>query len=763
MIWDGDEESGESLAKDNICLARAYLQNKLSELPGMHLVLTCLTGVTSNAKRKGASRYTATKVGISAIVFYSPNINCNDDKIFDVCAQAGMNPTVNPIQSKKISEEEKNVAKITAALKDNNSSFGKDLLAHSLGKLKDSHPTVSFCPTPANFMICSHQLVQPLRLAYENLCRDGLTMSLFEQSGLTPAANITSEPPTGLSRALDTIKELMELEDLALAEGHIYCKAPGSCITYEQMYSVEAFIHLCLGNKRIHNCLINHTSGLVRLMSSKSFAYIRQLEIDFDLIEVSGGMCWHIPTLQFVQTDLGVNGRRSPRAFVAYDSKTVPNAHHFENTVTNSFPDHNQKILFLCKWYQLLVHQEMPLKTKKLLVYGPKNCGKTTIINPIMAFTKPEHVGSLTAEKEFSCSMLDPLTQLIFVDEFSDHTISAEIAKRVLQSGFFVTAEKHKKGRHFQNKANFYLTAQERPDWGKENVNVYERLEPFEMKPLSSINRDIASWLTDNAIDCVVWAGAEIKRHLFLIPHHELYFMRPEADVKGELRDHVSKRVRLSTVFRPQPRVKEPLNDPIIESEEDGCGEPDIDEDALNVHRQVNIDCLDNFVHFHASQGNSALTQVTVSDSDEDTSYFSEVRDVISHLYRMQPTEVKCQFRDHLLKRERVLQECRLRYIHATNTTDEKKVLLYNYLKDNSVIMYKKSDAHFDAWFTICGKRRDVFDLETFLSTYPCLLHKIRAVRERGDIRLETVFVDHTEDVAVVVSQFLTDLLSLIW
>ena len=131
----------------------------------------------------------------------------------------------------------------------------------------------------------------------------------------------------------------MVSEKLAIAKGFIYCKAPEAVVTYEQVFTVEEFIHLCLANEWAHGKIVNHMKQLINLMSSKSFAYVEQLEIDYDLIEVSGGMCSHIPSLTFIPVDEDLTGVRSPRAFAAYDHRQRPSAHHFEQTLINSFPD----------------------------------------------------------------------------------------------------------------------------------------------------------------------------------------------------------------------------------------------------------------------------------------------------------------------------------------------------------------------------------------------------------------------------------------
>ena len=76
-----------------------------------------------------------------------------------------------------------------------------------------------------------------------------------------------------------------------------------------------------------------------------------QIEIEEDLIEVSGGMCWHLFQLKFVKTPIGKDyvGRKTPKAFAQYHHVKSPNYHHFINTITNSFPDTNERLLFLTK------------------------------------------------------------------------------------------------------------------------------------------------------------------------------------------------------------------------------------------------------------------------------------------------------------------------------------------------------------------------------------------------------------------------------
>ena len=50
----------------------------------------------------------------------------------------------------------------------------------------------------------------------------------------------------------------------------------------------------------------------------------------------------------------------------------------FVNGIRNSFPDPKERLLFLRKYYQLLLHGKFPQKEKKLCLVGKSDSGKTS-------------------------------------------------------------------------------------------------------------------------------------------------------------------------------------------------------------------------------------------------------------------------------------------------------------------------------------------------------------------------------------------------
>ena len=52
-------------------------------------------------------------------------------------------------------------------------------------------------------------------------------------------------------------------------------------------------------------------------------------------------------------------------------------------------------------------------------------------------------IASITSEKQFAASMITNDSHLIFLDEWSEHTLQSDMAKTVLQGGFMTKAVKH--------------------------------------------------------------------------------------------------------------------------------------------------------------------------------------------------------------------------------------------------------------------------------------------------------------------------------
>ena len=140
-------------------------------------------------------------------------------------------------------------------------------------------------------------------------------------------------------------------------------------------------------------------------------------------------------------------------------------------------------------------------------------------------------VASITQEAQCSLSMINEETQLVFLDEWSDRTLASDMAKVVLQGSFMVQAIKHGKPRSMENRIKFYITTDELPYFGNDDVNVKRRVRVFTTKSVDSCKANVDRWIKDNPMDCIVWCAQEIENLLNLVDPDERWY---EKDAPSE-------------------------------------------------------------------------------------------------------------------------------------------------------------------------------------------------------------------------------------
>ena len=75
---------------------------------------------------------------------------------------------------------------------------------------------------------------------------------------------------------------------------------------------------------------------------------------------------------------------------------------------------------------------KMPHKTRKLVLCGPKDSGKTSWVQVLLGVTPLRNVGAIAQEKQLSAAMMGEDTELVFLDDWSENTLQADLAKIVL-------------------------------------------------------------------------------------------------------------------------------------------------------------------------------------------------------------------------------------------------------------------------------------------------------------------------------------------
>ena len=306
----------------------------------------------------------------------------------------------------------------------------------------------------------------------------------------------------------------------------VYAKPDEAALTFVRMTDVSSYLHRLLENETLRDNILRHFAAIEKFLSHPACEIIQQIKFDLDLIEVSNGYCFSIKSRSLIPCPIPTSklGKISPRAFIPYDHRTPPDPHYFEEAILNSFPDDEERVRFLNKFYQCFSAFNMPHKVKKLVVAGPQDSGKTSWSKIFHRIIPSSAIASLTKEKQFSAAMITNETQLVIVHEWSANTMESDLAKTILQDGWMVTAVKHGNPRTVFNNSPYYITTNHVSHFGDEDENVRRRVDIFITESLPHPRPGINRWLYDNAMHFVAWMAKEIRANRHFIPESELWY-----------------------------------------------------------------------------------------------------------------------------------------------------------------------------------------------------------------------------------------------
>ena len=240
----------------------------------------------------------------------------------------------------------------------------------------------------------------------------------------------------------------MKLEDYRLHRGKIYTKLPESKYSFTNCCSIGAFLDTLSANPNFTDVLAPNLKRLEELLSRSICQLIIQIEIDYNLIEVKlYGFCFSIAEKEFVTGPNSYSdiAKITPRAYVSYTNEPscVNLQKPFIDSLENSFPDADVRRNFLKKYYQLLLHKKFPTKTKKLCVTGETDSGKSTWFSPFMGIIPTDCIVGVTREKQFAGHLINENTEVVFMYQWSNGSLNAEDAKKVLQGGLLMLPKKN--------------------------------------------------------------------------------------------------------------------------------------------------------------------------------------------------------------------------------------------------------------------------------------------------------------------------------
>ena len=284
----------------------------------------------------------------------------------------------------------------------------------------------------------------------------------IENKDISLSCYLADKSSTEMTTTIELINKAMRKfqQPHALCNGMVYVKPPQASFTFVGMTDPNTYLHKLMSNETLKHGILRNLTMLGKLMSNIACDLFPKISRNLDLIEVLGGKCFKISERRFIDTPLkeGDFQKLSPGMFIEYNPDVEPEPLYFKEGILNSFPKEELRARFLNKFYECLMAGKMSHKTGKLVLCGPKDSGKTSWVQVLLGVIPLRNVATITQEKQFSAAMMGEDTQLVFLDEWSENTLQADLAKIVLQGGYMVTCVKHQSPKTLIDKAPFCIT-----------------------------------------------------------------------------------------------------------------------------------------------------------------------------------------------------------------------------------------------------------------------------------------------------------------
>lgn len=347
---------------------------------------------------------------------------------------------------------------------------------------------------------------------------DLVDMTIESTDGFFQQSTPTFKGSGTLTQCIDIIRRVMDKQDYRLYKGKIFSKVPESKFTFIYCSPVAQFLDALLANPEFTELMAPNLKRLEEILCRPGCAIIPQIKINYNLIEVRPfGYCFNIPEKAFQFNPLNDSdiGNVTPRAYVSYtyNPDRVPHPKPFVDSLENSFEDNDTRIKFIRKYYQLLLHKQFPMKTRKLCVVGETDSGKTAWFSPFQGIIPTANIAGVTREKQFAGHLITDETEIVFMDEWSTDSLNAEDAKKVLQGGLLMLPQKHKNAEKTVYRSGFYITTNEMPDFGEgpDGRAIERRLSVFTTQPIPNPRNRVSDWYRKNAMCIFHYCAVQLK------------------------------------------------------------------------------------------------------------------------------------------------------------------------------------------------------------------------------------------------------------
>ncbi|XP_066915453.1 uncharacterized protein [Clytia hemisphaerica] len=186
------------------------------------------------------------------------------------------------------------------------------------------------------------------------------------------------------------------------------------------------------------------------------------------------------------------------------------------------------------KIYLCLLTYQVPYKTKRLVLTGDIDCGKTSVVNLFFGLIPRSKIAIITKEGVFGLQMVRPDTELLFIDEWSKEMASADMVKMLFQGGSFPQSIKYGSPLMQEMNAGVFVTCNHIPKFPrKQRKSVKRRISKVKCRKLEEEIPEAPSWIMENAMHCLTYLINLINNNLNVIEPAELTYTLP-TDVKCE-------------------------------------------------------------------------------------------------------------------------------------------------------------------------------------------------------------------------------------
>ena len=131
---------------------------------------------------------------------------------------------------------------------------------------------------------------------------------------------------------------------------------------------------------------------------------------------------------------------------------------------------------------------------------------------PILGLIHHGNVATVTKQKAFNKSMITPFTEVIFIDEATEHTLDIDDWKILTQGGYAAHDVKYQSARAFINRCPMLITSQRKLEFGPADQPAMERrLRTYTFRSLPRPKKKASNWMRTHPMDCVLWAAQKAK------------------------------------------------------------------------------------------------------------------------------------------------------------------------------------------------------------------------------------------------------------